>query len=380
LEADSAAGTGGFGGARASGGFGGVDGDFAGGAGPVGPLGGAAGMAGATPSGGASGVAGSPCAADSDCGSGLACTSELGCGTLCSIGDTKFETQTEVDALAARKCVVIDGTVHFYGSSIVSLAGLETVRVVRGGVVLEATSLSNVDGLVGLHEAHAVSISQNPTLNDLGGFANLTRIVSVDVPALIINGNPALVDLRGFSGVQEFDGQLVIAFNDHLESTSPLSVRAAQAVVISSNPELTSLTALESLETLGDISITGNPKLQEIHLEFLTKARSILIAANDAVTWVSLINLKSVDANFMLIDHRALRVAEAMVLSSVGDKLTISGNDVLETMDLPYLSSVGSLEISGNPLFAQCAVDQLAARLNACQSGCTGNDDTATCP
>jgi hypothetical protein len=181
--------------------------------------------------------------------------------------------------------------------------------------------------------------------------------------------------------VRNSDAQIVIENNDHLESVAALSgIDFARHVSVSNNPELLTLGGLDGLRTADDVVVTANPKLTRIDLG-LTTARSLLVLGNPALASVTLGGLTAVQRDATIVANDTLPRVDAPLLSLIGGTLTVSSNASFTTLrGLDSVTSVAAMLISGNPMLPQCEVDALGARLNACQSNCLGNDDTATCP
>ncbi len=68
-------------------------------------------------------------------------------------------------------------------------------------------------------------------------------------------------------------------------------------------------------------------------------------------------------------------------LASVREGLTISGNDVLQTLSMPLVDEAQTVTVTDNPQLAACRVDGFFAQFPATTTTVqSGNDTTATCP
>ena len=150
------------------------------------------------------------------------------------------------------------------------------------------------------------------------------------------------------------------------------------SVVISDNPELTSISGLGGLVTGSGITVTGNAALTTFEaFAELEDVQNLTLAANLLLESVELPALTDA-ASINVTTNDALESIGLPALTTAGG-ITIASNMALTDLGtLEALTDVDSLLIAGNPMLPQCFVDALDARLQAC-TACQGNDATAVC-
>lgn len=257
-----------------------------------------------------------------------------------------IRTSDDIRKLENIECVV--GDLSIVGSELDSLAGLESLKQIEGGLAIRNNYALN--SLRGLNNLTLVSkefdIENNPSLTSLGGLDNL-----IQFGRLMINNNDALTSLNGLSDdLTVPGGALIILNNDALTSISALSslTRVNATLTISDNPALTTLSGLDSLSSVG----TG-----------------LIISNNDSLTSLT-------------------RLSGLNVVSFPDARLEISNNDVLRSLrGLENVMSLdGNVAVYQNNLLPACEAENFAIQLgrtctmdSSSDTYCVNNNGTGTC-
>ena len=270
----------------------------------------------------------------------------------------------------------VGGSFNISGnSSLISLDGIDSLIYTghcssRGGSdtsfrITDNDSLSSLSALANLSNVHGILISDNFSLTDLTGLENLT---SAGGP-LNIENNENLTSLNGLNFITYIGssstsdgayGGLTIANNPSLTSLNGLesldTVRCG--IYILNNSELTSLGSLINITTTEpcwswattywNITISGNASLTSLSgLDSLNSVKNLNISDNDVLT--SLSGLDNIDP--LLLYY-----------------LQVENNPNLCECYLPnicdYLENQGEASVSGNDLVCQSVAEIEAACLN----------------
>lgn len=263
--------------------------------------------------------------------------------------DITLSSQAEVDAFSSTYgCTEIDGLLTIRGNDITNLAGLASLQVSRGRLMVIANPLlTNLDGLSNLTSVEQLAISNNAVLANIQGLAGLT---SVSGPGhLEISNNPVLANLDGLNNVTSVSGNLIIDGNATLNNLEGLSsVTWIGHLFLSGNASLPSLDGLSSLTEIG-----GGVACERCLRSGLLIDNNSLLQQVDALS-----SLATIDDNLTITGNASLSNLDGLSgLTSVGQMVEIANNASLTNLNgLSNLSSIGfwfpsfqSVFISGNP-------------------------------
>lgn len=156
-------------------------------------------------------------------------------------------------------------------------------------LVASAPKLHGLDGLEAVTQMSALMLWSNASLQSLKGLEGLKML-----DQLSIGSNNALKDLSALAGVTALQ-QASIAANDSLENFSGLTLQTLNALDLSMNPSLTSLTGLDKVSSrFSSLNINGNTALTSLRaLGASMGADSATIADNRSlpqceVDWLSM--------------------------------------------------------------------------------------------
>jgi hypothetical protein len=140
-----------------------------------------------------------------------------------------------------------------------AITDLSILPALRKAGILRVSTNAALTAVTGLHanlEVGELDLMSNPALTTLAGLPALGT-----VERLKVNNNDALVDLRGLEGLTWAKGNVFIGNNLLLQSLDGLALRRIDGELrLLRNFELTSITALDALQTLGgDLSVGFNP-------------------------------------------------------------------------------------------------------------------------
>jgi len=155
-----------------------------------------------------------------------------------SVSDTEL-TSLELSSLESVNTLAIDHNAALVGLNLGSLKSVGTLSLGDNG-------LTNLDGIAKLQTTHDIDLSYNPSLANVEGLAQLTK---VDGTFEIIN-DPKLTSLT-LSGLSEA-GRLMLERNDALTTLSLPSLKRVGTLSFFMHPALTDLNGLSSLQTISD--------------------------------------------------------------------------------------------------------------------------------
>lgn len=231
-------------------------------------------------------VFGRPCADDSGCGDGYACVAEqcrpTGVGACPEDGELLvLDSQAELDALACTGVVAgslevrgatnlapfanvgrITGRLEIHASpNLVSLTGLDGVTAIEGGLLIDETGLTNLEGLEDLTRAGGLELYANPALESLAGLDSLDDVVG----NLSVVDGASFVSLAGTGGLNSLEGALYLE-NTRVTDLSGLGPPTEiGGLFLVNNPLLQSVDGLEALTQVdGDLVIRDNPLLTDL--------------------------------------------------------------------------------------------------------------------
>lgn len=280
------------------------------------------------------------------------------------------------------------------------LASLANLRKVANGLLIyPQAELTDLDFLSCLEETAGLEISGTPKLADLGGLSHLRISPWIHLRGLPITGlpsfapdfagisdltladNPALTDL-GVASTWGLGGDyLRVNLDNNAGLTSIAGLKDLVAALgpvpfhlqITDHPALTSLTGLEPLTTMGELWLSGLPKVEDLApLKNLTSADAITLDEIPKLT--SLADLAALTSTFQLTLGDCVNQGQGGLdgLTSLAgleglttaQLLGIANNDGLTSLDgAPKLTSVNFLAVTGNAALTQKAHDAFLAQL-----------------
>jgi len=237
----------------------------------------------------------------------------------------------------AGKLTVLD---EVYGDSLTTLAGLDCIQQVTGSVwFLGNSSLTDINGLNALVSVGTVYIANNPALTAVSGFKSLTTTTD----SVGFSQNPALESITGFTALTTIGGTFTIDENPALTAVSGfnklLAVTSAFSIV--SNPVLANLTSFTSLKTVGyTFYIYLNEGLQSIDFPAIERIE-------EAVTLSQNATLKSITGFSRMETTSTVSISENFEL------LSINGfNSLSSPYSVSAISNNSQLVITGFDEFA----------------------------
>jgi hypothetical protein len=261
--------------------------------------------------------------------------------------------ETELNNIS--NCTVITGSLIIENTSLTNIDGLSNITSVGGYVqISNNASLTNIDGLSNLTSVEVdLNIYNNASLTNIDALSNITSVGE----DLYIYNNASLTNIDGLSNITSVGVDLYISNNASLTNIDALSniTSVGGALKIDNNASLTNIDALSNITSVGGgLSISYNKFLTNI--DGLSKLTSlggyIQISNNTSLTNIDgLSNITSVRSSLSFYNNAALTNIDGLSnIRSVGEYLHISSNPSLTNIDgLSKLTSVGGyLQISGN--------------------------------
>ena len=315
-------------------------------------------------------------------------------------GDVNLKTIDEAKTFAEMKCKKIEGNLIISGNQLVTLSYLNNqLEEIRDSLIINCTSLTNLDGLYGLKSIGGnvtiKTMSSNPNLeglnnlesiggnliiytgNSLKGLCNLQSIGKslkiyggtfssfsgleklTTIPEdFELRANDNLISFQGLNNLQNIDGNFNIITQNSLnslvsfEGLENLSTIGGNFEIDANaapyNPmiEENAMAALESFKGLGQLSlINGNFKIR------IDNARSGYFgtALGSLASFEGLENLKNIGGDFDITSDNNLASFNGLEnLTNIGGDfiLSINGKNMRNFNGLNKLSNIGgSLEI-----------------------------------
>jgi len=289
-----------------------------------------------------------------------------GLESLERVGSLQLNSLLVTDFTELESLRQIDETFHLYDlRNVTSLVGLEAVRTSR------------------------LEIGYCPKLETLDGFTFEEVSGGLSLDTL-----PALTSIDAYAGVGVVDGRLSI-YGTGLESLPDLSLSSVLQLVIKGNPGLVDVSGLRTLSFANELRIVGNPLLKafpampDLHyfgsldvigngietlalnfpaLETLKQtignrtvdlpAERVVIASNPGLLHVGAPFGYQRVRNFLVYDNASLQDIDFGSLERA-DLLVIEENAVLDSVSLPSLAGVGTLEVTNNPKLVADVFDGL---------------------
>ena len=198
----------------------------------------------------------------------LDCPLTGACVRTCVIDFFTLGSNEDVAQLAALKCERLDGPLIVFGD-VTSLAGLETLRVVKSQVSIDGLELDDLSGLSGLETVEgqivlsglAVTDVEFPSLKDVGAgllFVSLGSVQRILLPELTSVGEDC--DINSTSAT-EIDLDALEHVGDNMR--------------IFSNPNLTTLNELPSLVEAQSLEIDLNENLPQCEADAIAARLSL---------------------------------------------------------------------------------------------------------
>ena len=275
-------------------------------------------------------------------------------------------------------------------NDIQSLVGLDNLATVSSYITItDNTSLIDLTGLGGLTSPlPSLQALQNQDLINLNGLPDMTfdffeatgnavmqqmsttSQFTVNI-SIQVNFNASLVNLQGLESTTVIN-ELFLSNND-IQSFSGLDnlTTITSFTDFSSNTSLTNFSGLGSLETVGSLSIVGNPDLLNLNGMGNVTTPSFRLESHDILSTVSTTNQINVTNNLNIHFNGALEnlvgleptvALEEMVIDDNVGFISFNGLENLETVsslliisnnpDLPNLNGLSGLQ-SSETLFVQ---------------------------
>jgi hypothetical protein len=192
-------------------------------------------------------------------------------GGLLNIGQNA--ALSDLGALGALEAVE---TLLVTGTAVTNLDALANLRRVQLIDISSNAALSDASGLAGLESAQSLRFADNPELEALPAFGQLTQAGFVAITGNAkLSAFPAFPQLRQLAS--EFSGSLGVE----------------------DNPSLTELRGLEALESADAVSIRRNARLARVELPALRDVhQSLVVTSNPSLDAASLSSLTALAAPF----------------------------------------------------------------------------------
>jgi len=302
---------------------------------------------------------------------------------------------------------------------------MSTRRIKRCFILMLAVNASGCDGCldvyIGEPEPDGIVIEPDPfpDAGDIDVFTGDFDVATEGTGALglyrRITGDLRIVGLDAGTlsltiGSLIVDGDLIVSANPNLTSlvTGGLA-HVGGAVLVNGNPQLTSFSTTNLGIVEGDVRIVQNAALSFVGMSNVTQIGGTLtlyagrnmrfdrlsaiggslvvggpaLDTRPPVVTLSFLELGAIGADMLITGLAQLVTMSFPKLASVADILVVRENPLLDTLEMPLLSTVGvSLCLCENPRLSACVAAAIAAQVET-SGGITkdtsGNDDDVTC-
>lgn len=262
----------------------------------------------------------------------------------------------------------LDGVTAITGDLNINAPGLSSI---------ELPSLTSVGGNLDMQSNDVLESFSLPALTEVGGFLSVssnTALTSFDLPKLSkVGGQMDLKDsvLTSFHlpELQSVGSGLWVENNNAMTSFDlPKLTTVGDELKVYYHDVLTSLTLPALTEIGNDFDLWGNSMLETVTCPVLSVITyNLIIQDNEALakTSLDLPALTSV-TSLWLSGNSAMTSFSMPLLAKVGDNLSVHDNTRLDLFDLSALTQVGgTFQIGTNPALAQCLIDALLAQIQA---------------
>jgi hypothetical protein len=165
-----------------------------------------------------------------------------------SLIDSRIDTKEELRKICQSPCNKVAN-----GLSIIGIEGMTDLR-----------ALSRIQTM----EYSELEISANPDLKSLDGLESLKSISH----NLYIRENQSLKDISALSGLTKLGGSIVFQSNPQLESLKGLeSLETVRNIYVLNNNKLQDILHFDSLETIDYLEVLDNPNLPACQIDILTE-------------------------------------------------------------------------------------------------------------
>lgn len=298
-------------------------------------------------------------------------------------GSLRIEDTTTLPSLAGLESLrIIGADLGIRGSTLVSLDGLNGLSAVEGLVIEDTESLQDLSALAAVSGLSRNLVLTNSNLESLAALNGLTEVRGY----LNIQNAASLSSLSGLEHVSYVGKTLFIVQCPRIEDLDGLAglLTVKESVSISDLPLLSRVTL--PVEAVTDVvQIVRNPELAAIELPGLQTAGEVEIHGNPRLTVVRADSLNAVERWFQIDDNDALEsIGDFSSLTSVGERVSITRNDGLTGLvsSLPALREVGeNFDVHDNPALPSCEVDAVVEAITELGGLVvnTGNNDATSC-
>jgi hypothetical protein len=256
------------------------------------------------------------------------------------------------------------------------LGGIESVRRI---MIAEAGSLESLDGLAVPAEVNSISVSGSPAIVDISaltplqvvdgdlslaylGITTLTGLHNLEQASNVRLSNlPALSHIRALQNLPEVQTmevqEVAVRQLDGLET-----LRSATNIIIISNPNLTNIGALASLERLSQLLISDNPQLRNVpNVPAVDRLQRVEIERNPLLPFIPLFPGVTEIEFLSVIDNASLLSLRGFSGLQRARSIDIRQNPTLEEVPLEALTSARELTISCNAALLESSIEPLRA-------------------
>ncbi|MCH9659340.1 MAG: T9SS type A sorting domain-containing protein, partial [Bacteroidetes bacterium] len=181
--------------------------------------------------------------------------------------------------------------------------------------------------------------------------SNLEALSVLENGQTIYIGYTEITSLSGLHNIETL-GELSLWFNPNIEDLSGLdAMQSIGRLECYVNNSLTSLNGVENVLTIGDLNLFENDNLADIsQIDFIDALASLTLGGNALSTFTGLENLQSVAGDVSLSNELTLNFNELSNLQTIGGSLFITNNQFLEDITaFSNVQSLTSLFVTDNP-------------------------------
>ena len=238
---------------------------------------------------------------------------------------------------------------------------LDDAEVTSSQYVCNGVQPLQCDG--GTIASQSVTVTSDADLAQLDGVdcvsgdLVITGVSTSDLPALplsvvtgdvVIAGNPQLTSLSGLASLHSVGDMYLVQGNPQLADVSDLAhLDRVQNIRIVGNDGLVDLAGLSPISTLqADLHVEDNANLVSLHGldNLITTTQSVYVRGNPKLTSLDgLGQLRTVAATIDIEGNASLQAISLTSLDTLGRQLVVNSNAELSTFTAPMLTTIGAL-------------------------------------
>jgi hypothetical protein len=218
-----------------------------------------------------------------------------------------FETQEKLSEFLEKGYTEINGSLSFIGTEIDDVSECTQLKKIDGPLSVVGTNLENLNGLNNIelidNSQATIQIRNNPKLNNIEALSSVAH----KLRDLDITNNPNLSSLKGTENITEVRGNLSIRDNEQLTNLDALhNIQGEVNYVYLINSGIENTHGLSKLERIKEkLVISNNPNLTSISFQNLNEVPGFIVNENSSLLEI-IAQPNFTEAEALIITHNTL--------------------------------------------------------------------------